>query len=106
MSDKPSNTDFFSYQGTINRKDYTINMLIVIAMLIGISLVRFDSFAPYIRPEFLYKVLMFMVNLFQFVMLMSAISLVYRRIADFSILKSTTFIVWMKKIFFILFVFR
>ena len=105
MSDKPSNTDFFSYQGTINRKDYTINMLIVIAMLIGISLVRFDSFAPYIRPEFLYKVLMFMVNLFQFVMLMSAISLVYRRIADFSILKSTTFIVWMKKIFFILFVF-
>lgn len=105
MTYKQSNNDFFSYQGTINRKDYAINMLIVIALLIGISLVRFDSFAPYIRPEFLYKVLMFMVNLFQFVMLMSAISLVYRRIADFSILKSTTFVAWMKKIFFILFVF-
>lgn len=105
MSYKESNKDFFSYQGTINRKDYTINMLIVIAILIGISLVRFDNFVPYIKPEFLYKILMFMVNLFQFVMLMSAISLVYRRIADFSILKSTTFIAWMKKIFFILFVF-
>ena len=57
MTYKQSNNDFFSYQGTINRKDYAINMLIVIALLIGISLVRFDSFAPYIRPEFLYKVL-------------------------------------------------
>ena len=76
MSYQQSNKDFFSYQGTINRKDYTINMLIVIALSIGISLVRFDNFVHYIKPEFLYKILMFMVNLFQFVMLMSAISLI------------------------------
>ncbi|HIS89568.1 TPA: hypothetical protein IAA87_09135 [Candidatus Avigastranaerophilus faecigallinarum] len=105
MSYQQSNKDFFSYQGTINRKDYTINMLIVIALSIGISLVRFDNFVPYIKPEFLYKILMFMVNLFQFVMLMSAISLIYRRIADFSILRSPKYIDYMKKTFFILFVF-
>ena len=105
MSYNQSNNEFFSYQGTINRKDYIINILIVIALLIGISFVRFDSFAPYIKPEFLYSVLMFMVNLFQFVMLMSIISLVYRRIADFSISKSITFNTNIKKLFFLFFVF-
>ena len=105
MSNEQFNNDFFSYQGKISRKDYVINMLIVVSLLIGISFVRFDSFAPYIRPEFLYKILLFMVNLFQFVMLMSAISLVYRRIADFSDTKSITFNNCMKNFFFFLFIF-
>ena len=105
MSYNESNNEFFSYQGTINRKDYIINILIIISLLIGISLVKFDNFAPYIKPEFLYKVLMFMVYFFQFVMLMSVISLVYRRIADFSSSKSVVFISTMKKLFAILFIF-
>ena len=105
MSHKQYNNNFFSYQGTINRKNYVINMLIVVALLIGIYFLRFDNFASYIRPEFLYTILIFMVNLFQFVMLMSAISLIYRRIADFSDTKSITFNNCMKNFFFFLFIF-
>lgn len=105
MSYNESNNEFFSYQGTINRKDYVINIIIIIGLFIGISLVRFDSFQPYIKPEFLYKVLIFMVDLFQFVMLMCGISLVYRRIADFSLSKSGAFISKMQKLFALLFVF-
>lgn len=105
MSYNQQNNDLFSYQGTINRKNYIINILIVLALFIGISLVHFENFAEYVNPKFLYSILLFMVDLFKFVILISAISLVYRRIADFSNLKSIKYNVVVKKIFFILFVF-
>ncbi len=105
MSYNQPNNDLFSYQGTINRKNYIINILIVIALFVGISLVHFENFAEYVNPNFLYSILLFMVDLFKFVILMSAISLVYRRIADFSNLKYMQYNVAIKKIFFILFVF-
>ncbi len=105
MSYKDYNNDFFSYQGTISRKNYIINMLIITALFICINFVRFETFLPFIRPEFLYKILIFMVEFFKFVLLMSAISVIYRRIADFSNSKSNTFKENMKKLFSILFVF-
>lgn len=105
MAYKDYNNDFFSYQGTISRKNYIINMLILIASFIGLTFVRFEIFQPYIKFELIYKTLIFMAEFLKFVILMSAISVVYRRIADFSYSKSNNYKENMKKLFAILFVF-
>lgn len=105
MQYKDSNNDFFSYQGTISRKNYTINLLILTALFIVISLVRFESFMQFTNLTFLYSIILFMVSLFKFVILMSAISVIYRRIADISYTKQISFYNNMKKIFVLLFVF-
>lgn len=99
------NNDFFSYQGTISRKNYIINMLILISLYVLISLVRFDILEQYVTFKFLFTILIFFVSLFKFVILMSSLSLIYRRIADFSFNKSYTFISNMKKLFVVFFVF-
>ncbi|MCD7780693.1 MAG: hypothetical protein LUH05_08505 [Candidatus Gastranaerophilales bacterium] len=100
-----SNNDFFSYNGTISRKNYLINMLILIALYVGCSFIRFENFEPFIPVKFLFSVLLFMVGLFKFVILMSALSVIYRRIADFSRSKSYNFIINMKRIFVFIFIF-
>lgn len=105
MSYKEYNNEFFSYQGTISRKNYIINMFILATLFICMNFVRFETFLPFIRPEFLYKILIFMAEFFKFVILMSAISVIYRRIADFSNSKSISYKENMKKLFAILFVF-
>lgn len=105
MSYKEYNNDFFSYQGTISRKNYIINLIILAALFICMSFVKFETFLPYIKPEFLYKILIFMAEFFKFVLLMSAISVIYRRIADFSNSKSNIFKENIQKLFVILFVF-
>ncbi|MCD7740128.1 MAG: hypothetical protein LUH11_02135, partial [Candidatus Gastranaerophilales bacterium] len=79
-----SNNEFFSYQGCISRKNYLVNMLILAALYFCISLVKFENFLPFITYKFLFYILMFFVSLFKFIILMSAISVIYRRISDFS----------------------
>ncbi len=105
MAYRNSNNDFFSYQGTIGRKNYAINMLILIALFVLISLVRFESFMRFTNLTFLYSVVLFMANLFKFVVLMSAVSVVYRRLSDIAYSKSLSFYNSIKKIFVLVFVF-
>ncbi len=104
MNNRESNNDFFSYQGTINRKDYIINMLILSAIFIGLHFIHFENFADFINYKFLLQVLIFMKNLLEFVILFSALSVIYRRIADFSLYKSYKFNLIMKRIFVLLYV--
>lgn len=104
MANRESNKEFFSYQGTINRKDYIINMLILIALYTGISFINFESFAPYISYKILLNILIFMASLFKFVILFSGLSVIFRRIADFSLYKSYKFNLTMKRIFVFLYV--
>lgn len=99
-----NNNNFFSYNGYINRKNYAINMLILVALYVSVSFVNFESFFQYTNYKFLYTVLMFMVGFFKFVILMSAISVVYRRIADISKKRTEQFFMAMKRLFVLLIV--
>lgn len=105
MSQQESNNDFFSYQGTIGRKNYAINMLILLALVVGLSLIKVETFAPYITYNFLYTVLAFMISMLKFVAIMAMLSVVYRRIADFSRNKPESFKILMNRTFVILFAF-
>ena len=104
MTQQESNNDFFSYQGTISRKDYIINMLILLAIFVGLSLIRFENFEKFITYKFLYNVMIFMVSMLKFTSIMAILSVVYRRITDFSQYKSAVFQKIMKNLFVILFV--
>ncbi len=105
MAYKEYNNDFFSYQGSISRKNYFINMLILAALYIGLYFVKFENFEPYIPYKMIFSILIFMVSLFKFVILMSGLSVIYRRIADFSTGKTYNFNLLMKRLFIFLFVF-
>jgi len=84
MSYNEDNTDFLSYQGRIGRKNYIINMLILLALYVIVSLIRFDAFSQYFSFGFFNSILMFLIEFFKFVVIVSIISVVYRRINDFS----------------------
>ncbi len=84
MENKESNNEFFSYQGTINRKNYIINGIILILLFVITSLIRFENFEPYIKYKIIYKILIWVVEFFKFVLITSLLSVIYRRIADFS----------------------
>lgn len=105
MDNKNYNNDFFSYNGVIGRKNYIINMLILTGLYFGLFFIRFETFTQYTNIKFLLPVLIFMVSLLRFVILMSALSVVYRRIADISAFRSYNFNLAMKRIFVLLFVF-
>ena len=89
MSQQESNNDFFSYQGTISRKNYIINMLILLAIFIGCSFVRLENFKQFITYEILYNILVFMLSMVKFVSIMAILSVIYRRISDFAEAKRT-----------------
>ena len=105
MDYKDNNTDFFSYNGTINRKNYAINMFILIALYVVIYFVRFENFVLFTSQKYLLHILLFFVGLFKFVIVISTISVVYRRIADISTNKTENFKLIAKRIFTILYVF-
>ena len=79
MAYNESNNSFYSWEGTINRKDYVINMLILIALFFALNLVRFDILA---QNKILYTILMFIIGFLKFIFIMSVLSVIYRRIAD------------------------
>lgn len=105
MNHKESNSDFFSYNGTINRKDYTINLLIVVALYIILTFTRFENILQYTKPEIIIHIFVFMVSMFKFLLVMSTISIIFRRVADVTLSKSEIFKTNTKKIFALLFVF-
>lgn len=105
MSQQESNNDFFSYQGSISRKNYLINMLILILIVVGLSFIKLDSFEPFITYKFLYTALVFMVSMLRFVAIMAILSVIYRRITDFSTNRPASFKLLMNRTFAILFVF-
>ena len=105
MINKESNSDFFSYNGTISRKDYTINLLIVVALYLILSFTKFENLLQYTKPELLVHIFVFLVSLFKFLLVMSTISIIFRRVVDITLNKSETFQTNSKKIFAILYVF-
>lgn len=84
MNGQDFNNNFFSYQGVINRKNYIINMLILIGMFIALKFVNFNAFMQFSKFQFIGTILSFVVGLFQFVIFFSILSTIYRRISDIS----------------------
>ena len=105
MQTNEYNNDFLGYHGYINRKNYAINLLILFALFLATNLVNFEKLTQFTNYEFLKTVLSFVVDLFKFVIMMSALSVVYRRIADISKKHSVTFFEKLKKAYGFLFVF-
>ena len=104
MYGKNYNNDFFSWQGNISRKDYTINVLIVFALFVVLSFVNFQAFSPYVPIKFLLTILTFMAYIIKLVLVMAFLSLVYRRISDFVGTKPYKFQLTMKRLFVFLYV--
>lgn len=103
MSYFESNNDFFGYTGTINRKNYAINMTILVLLLIGLSFLNLQSFNDFIPIKFLLSILSFLVSFAQFVIFFSILSLVYRRLADICKSKSYKTAEIIRKLFILLF---
>ncbi|MCD7879059.1 MAG: hypothetical protein LUG16_03900 [Candidatus Gastranaerophilales bacterium] len=104
MSFREANTDFFSYQGTIGRKDYIVNLLILSAIYVGLSLLRFENFRQYITIEFINSVLTWLIWFAKFMVIMSGLSMVYRRLNDITHNRPSSYAAFTGKLFVILFV--
>ncbi len=104
MSTNNSNNDFFSYQGTINRKNYLINLFILFSVYLLLTFIRPDFFVKYTSFKFLLPILVFIISLLKFVIIMASLSVIYRRIADISQFKSFNLKVWLNRIFIFIFV--
>jgi uncharacterized membrane protein YhaH (DUF805 family) len=104
MGYKEENNDFFGWYGTINRKNYTINILILVTLFILLSVTNYQTFVQYTNFKFVQFILDLVIELFKFIILISALSIVYRRIADFTLNKSQKFKSIMQKLFGIIFV--
>ena len=100
MNMKESNSNYLSFEGSISRKDYSINMLILCGIFIGVNLINFKTLQPLFNFEFLFSVFIFIIEMLKFIVLIAIISTIYRRIADF-----TEFDDKWKKIFFIFYFF-
>ncbi len=99
------NNDFLGYNGYINRKNYAINLLILFALYFATTLVDFNALTQYTNISFIKTVLIFIVDLFKFVLVIAALSVVYRRIMDISKNRSSIYASNMKKLYAIIFVF-
>ena len=105
MQSNEYNNDFLGYHGYINRKNYAINLLILFALFVATTLVNFEKLTQFTNYEFLKVVLTFVVDLFKFVIMISALSVVFRRIADISKKRPASFFENFKKAYGILYVF-
>jgi uncharacterized membrane protein YhaH (DUF805 family) len=105
MQSNEYNNDFLGYHGYINRKNYAINLLILFALFFATNLVNFEKLTQFTNYELLKTVLSFVVDLFKFVLMISALSVVYRRLADISKKRPITFFEKLKKAYGLLFVF-
>jgi len=100
-----TNNDFFGYTGTINRKNYVINMAILLTVFFGLSFINFSWFEQITAVGFLVSILAFIISCVKFVAIFAMLSLVYRRLADISKNKSYKFALNMKRLFVLIFVF-
>ena len=95
-----SNNSFFSFEGTISRKDYCINILILFFILLGLQITDFEKLFEFLNQNFLYIIILNVIFLFKFVTIICLISVIYRRMLDFSNSRENT-----KKIFGVLYIF-
>ena len=100
---KEYNNDFFGWRGSIARKNYIINLLILTALYFSISLFNFQVFEELVPYKFIYTILIYSAEILKIVIVMSIISLIYRRIEDFSASKSVNFRSVMRKLFIFLY---
>lgn len=77
------NSDFFSYYGKINRKNYIINLLILSALFLLLSITDFTIFTKF-SSEILTTTVFSILDFLRFVIIAAILSVIYRRIADFS----------------------
>lgn len=89
MNKKDFNTAFFSYEGEINRKDYAINMLILIGLFFALSFIKPELFVLHTSLKFLATIIYFIISLTKFIICFSILSQIYRRIKDITFNKST-----------------
>lgn len=88
MNKKEFNAAFFSYDGVINRKDYAINMLILIGLFFALSLFKPELFVINTSLKFLATILALVISLLKFVAGFSMLSQIYRRNKDIGYNKS------------------
>ena len=93
------NNNFFGYEGTINRKNYIINMLIIITLCACLHFVDFSFYFSFTKLTFLYGIFEFLISLFKYVLMFCAISVIYRRMTDISFNSSSKTKSIVKKIF-------
>lgn len=77
------NTNFFGWEGLIGQKDYAINIFILIALVFLLQFLNFDVL--FSGHPILNNILVFLAQFLQFVFMISILSVVYRRIRDFTI---------------------
>lgn len=80
--DQLSNNNFYSFEGTINRKNYTINMSIIITLCACLHFADFSFYFSFTNLKFLYGIFEFLIEIFKLILMYCAISVVYRRFSD------------------------
>lgn len=105
MNNDNYNNDFFGYTGFINRKNYIINMLILISIGVICKFINVEALFTYSSFKFLIHVLDFAVSMIIFVVSVACLSLVFRRLADITSESSENAKNSVKKLFSILYVF-
>ena len=103
MNFNENNNNFFSWEGLIGQKDYAINMLILIALVCLLQFLNFN--ALFGDHQILNGILDFLAQFLQFVFIISILSVVYRRIKDFTIDRPVIYKKVYKIIFSVLFLF-
>lgn len=99
-----NNNNFYGYSGYINRKNYTVNLFILVALYISIMLVNWNSFTQYTPYKFLSELLMHIAFCFQIIIVFCSLSVVYRRIADITKNKTENIKNGFKTLFIVLYV--
>ncbi len=99
------NTNYFSYQGVIGRKNYVINMFVVVGLYIALTMINFDFLNNFISYKLIFSILAFTIQMLKFVLIFSAISLIYRRFTDITLGKSYNFNLNARRIFVLFYVF-
>jgi uncharacterized membrane protein YhaH (DUF805 family) len=99
-----NNSIFFSYEGSIGRKNYIINLLILFFLYIGLTLIRVDVLTSKTNIKIIGIILWFLVEMLKFIAIMSSYTLVYRRIKDICINRSIKFCSIIKKIYIIVYI--
>ena len=84
MIKKEYNSDFLSFEGRISRKDYIINMLILVALFVLLTFTNFNSLLQYSSSQLVNIIVIFVIGIIKFTIVASIISIVYRRISDIS----------------------
>jgi uncharacterized membrane protein YhaH (DUF805 family) len=97
------NNNFFSWEGLIGQKDYAINMAILFVVVFLLQFINFKVLFG--EQNFLVGILDFLAQFLQFVFVISILSVVYRRINDFTVDRPLIYKKVYKVIFIALFLF-